>query len=161
MEMKKVDKEKKKIDWGKIIYPAMLKAGIKTGKQLADEINRISLEELGKKITTPASASRWLRSPEKGGSEPKGTALMFLIKALKADYILMDESERPESRKSIERIAREIVKAEAEKILKQDKKTSDNVVAEFLESKNIPVEDKESILRQIKNLLKLYKEKNE
>jgi len=158
--MKERDKKKKKIDWAKKIQRAMFDADppIRTAKELAELINKLSLKELGRKVTTANSVSRWLRSPERDPSEPKGTSLIFLIKALKADadYILFDESSDIRSRKSIERIAREIVKTEAQKVLKQGKNSLDDTVSKFLTSENIPQEIKNGILRQIADLLKMY-----
>jgi len=128
----------------------MAKENVKTAKELADKIN----EEGNCQIVSATSVGKWLS----GATEPKATSLMFLAKALKvsADLILYDSSESPKDRKSLERIISSIVKAEIQKSSKSDQSTPDLELSQFLKSDKIPPEDKESILRQIKNLLKLY-----
>lgn len=142
-----------KKDLGLKIREVMVQRGIKTTKELTDMINR----EAGRKIVTSTSVGRWLANR----SDPKATSLMFLARALKisADLLLFDEGEHPEKTKSLERMVSKIVEAETRKILKEDKKDKNSLNSEFdklLASHKIPPEDKESILRQIKNLLKLY-----
>lgn len=146
-----------KEDFDKVIRQLMAKEGIKTVKELADRMNVLA----GRKIITANSVGKWLRPSLKRKAEPKATSLMFLAKALKisADLLLFDEGEHPEKTKSLERMVSKIVEAETRKILKEDKKDRDSLNFEFdklLTSHKIPQEDKESILRQMKNLLKLY-----
>lgn len=140
-----------KKNFGDKILDLMLKNRIRTAKDLADKIN----EEAGERIISPTSVGKWIA----GKTVPKATSLMFLAKALKvsADLILSDEGSNPEQTKSLERMVSSIVKAEIEKTSKSDQKDSNNQIAEFLKSERVPAEDKKSILRQIENLLKLYK----
>lgn len=139
-----------KRDFGRKIRSLMNEKGIVTAKDLADKIN----EAAGEKIITASSIGRWLS----GQSEPKSTSLMFLAKTLKisADLILSDEGLNPESTKSLERMVSAIVKAEFEKAPKISVDQLNEKVCRFMESKKIPKEDKDSILRQIENLLKMY-----
>lgn len=148
--MKKDSTVKTKRDFGKTIWKLMVQAEIKTARELADIINR----QAGQRVVSANSVGKWLG----GKSVPKATSLMFLAKALNvsADLILFDESENPDRTKSLERIVSTLVKAEIEKMPKEDKSSLDSRLSKFLKSKKIPPEDKESILRQIKNLLKLY-----
>jgi len=146
-----------KEDFDKIIRQLMAKEGIKTVKELADKMNTLA----GRKIITANSVGKWLRPSLKRKAEPKATSLMFLAKALKvsADLLLFDEGENPEKTKSLERMVSSIVKTEIEKSSKINKNSLNSEVSQFLKSNRIPQEDKDSILRQIENLLKLYPDK--
>jgi len=105
----------------------------------------------------PNTIGKWIA----GKNRPRGDNVIALARALKisADLLLFDEGEHPEKTKSLERMVSKIVEAETRKILKEDKKDKNSLNSEFdklLASRKIPPEDKEGILRQIKNLLKLY-----
>jgi len=132
---------------GRRILQRMAELGIKTNVALAEKMN-------GK--VHPYTIGKWIS----GKSVPRGTSLIVLAKALKvsADLLLFDEGENPEQTKSLERMVSKIVSAETQKILKEANFNVRKEVSKFLESKKIPDADKESILRQVKNLLKMYKE---
>jgi len=158
--MEKDNQNNKKVDFGKIIRRLMAERDIKTAKQLAEEINRISIKEIGKKVITANSVGKWLRAPGKGASEPKATSLMYLIKALNvsADFILSGDLDSPHQRKSLERMVSKIVSIEIQKSLKNTETQIQDEVVEFLKSDKIPQEDKDLIVARMKRLLKMYKE---
>jgi len=143
-----------KKDLGLKIRQIMVQRGIKTTKELTDMINRVA----GKKIVTSTSVGRWLANR----SDPKATSLMFLAKALNvsADLILYEEGDNPESKKSLERMVSTIVKSELEKSGTLSKDELNKELLKLLESDQIPQEEKDGILRQIRNLHKLYSQKS-
>lgn len=146
------DKEtvQSKADFGKAIRALMGRLGIKSAKELTDTINR----EAGEKIVSETSVGKWLA----GKTVPKATSLMFLAKALKvsADLILFDEDSDEGRRKSLRHIVAEVAQEEIGRILSDKKIISQKDLSLFLGSSKIPDEDKQSILRQIRNLLKMY-----
>lgn len=124
----------------------MAELGIKSRVELADKMdNKVRPQTIGK----------WIAKK----SKPRGESLMFLAKALKmsADLLLFDEGDNPEQTKSLERMVSSIVKAELKKTTIQVKEGMEKVIAQFFECPDVPEEDRKSILRQIENLLKLYK----
>ena len=141
-----------KKDFGRKILGLMAKVGIKTAKELADRINT----EAGEVIVTPASVGKWLA----GKTQPKATSLMFLAKALKvsADVILYDEDENVENRRPLEQVVGEMVVKETHKLFKEGKIELQEELALVLKSDKIPQEDKDALIRQARNLLKLYEE---
>lgn len=139
-----------KADFGKIIWKLMARMGIKTAKELTDTINR----EAGKRVVSETSVGKWIA----GKTVPKATSLMFLAKALRvsADLILFDEDSDSERKQSLRKIVAEVAKEEIRKLLKEKKAGLENELSEFLKSDKIPQEDKEALIRQARNLLKLY-----
>lgn len=125
----------------------MAELGIKTNVALAERM---------KGEVHPNTIGKWIA----GKSVPRGSSVIALAKALKisADLILFDEGENPEQTKSLERMVSKIVSVEIHKTLRNAKVQFQEEVARFLKSDKIPEEDKQSILRQVRNLLKLYKE---
>lgn len=150
-------------DFDKLIRELMTKAGIKTQRQLADKMNELALSQIGKKIISYHGVNKWLRSASKNRSIPGSQSLMFLAKALNAsaDLILYDEGENPERTKSLERMVSTIVKSELEKSGTLNKSELNKEFLKLLESDQIPPEEKEGILRQIRNLHKIYSKKSE
>jgi len=70
--------------------------------------------------------------------------------------ILYEEGDNPESKKSLERMVSTIVKSELKKSGTLSKDELNKEVLKLLESDQIPQEEKDGILRQIRNLHKLY-----
>lgn len=141
-----------KKDLGYQIRQLMAGAGIKTAKELADRINT----EAGEQLVTPSSVGRWLD----GQSVPKATSLMYLARALKvsADTILFGDSKNPEAEKELRKLVTSIVQEETKKVLVETKSEMQKELVKFFNSKNIPQQDKKALLRQVRNLLKLYEE---
>jgi len=149
---------------GKRILQRMAELGIKSNVALAQKMNG---------SVHPNTIGKWIGDKTK----PRGENVIALAKALKisADLLLFDEGENIEQTKSLERIARDIVKAEADRLFgprnqkdedyyvvfsslsKIPEEHRDDIVM-FFSSLRIPPEDKDAILRQIRNLLKMYKE---
>ena len=130
------------MDTGKKILHRRAELGIKTNVELA--------EKMGGKVR-PQTIGKWIA----GKTTPRGTSLKALAKALKisADFILFDEGENPEQTKSLERMVTTIVKSE----LHRTSILPMNEIEEVMGSEEIPQEEKESLLRQARNLLKLYR----
>lgn len=133
---------------GRRILQRMAELGIKTNVALAEKMNR---------KVHPYTIGKWIA----GKSVPRGTSVIALAKALKisADLILFDEGENPGQTKELTKMVTEIVKMETKKVLNKVKPNLETALEKFVGSKNIPQEDKDSILRQIENLLKLYPDK--
>ncbi len=86
---------------------------------------------------------------------------MLLVKALKvsADMVLFDDNQNPNKSKELTKMVRRIVEAEVEKVLHQTKQHMRDEIDLFLASKKIPEEDKTAIFRQIRNLMRIYEQK--
>lgn len=129
---------------GKKISQRKVELDIKTNIELAERMK-------GK--VHPNTIGKWIA----GKSSPRGDNVIALAKALKvtADLLLFDEGDNPEKTKALERMVSSIVKAEIQKSSK------DIIVGSewlhFPKCDKIPEEDKQSLLRQVRNLLKLYK----
>jgi len=85
--------------------------------------------------------------------------LITLAKAIKlsADLLVLEEGQgSQELRIILEKIIREIVKSEMKKLSGEKNSAPKNQVNRFFRSKQIPQQDKDKIVRQIKKLLKLY-----
>jgi len=137
------------MDIGRKIQQRKIELGIKTNVELAEKMN-------GK--VHPYTIGKWIG----GKRKPRGDNVIALAKALKisADFLLFEESESPERTKSLERMVRDILKTEGEKRpqVGESKANSQHFFFNhFLDCDKVPQEDKEGLLRQVKNLLKLYK----
>lgn len=130
---------------GKKILLRMAELGIKTNVALAEKM---------KGEVHPNTIGRWIA----GDSNPRGTSLIALAKALNVsvDLIVFDEGENPQHTKELRKMVTEIVKMETTKVPNKVKPNLETALEKFVGSENIPLEDKDSILRQIENLLERY-----
>jgi hypothetical protein len=125
----------------KTISMRMAELGIKSNVELADKMGG---------IVRPQTIGKW--KAEK--TTPRGKNLIVLAKALKmsVDLLVLDEGDNPDQTKSLERMVSQIVKSEIQKTPVK----SNNEFEEMMKSDKIPEEEKDLILRHIRNLLKLY-----
>lgn len=132
---------------GRRILQRMAELGIKTNVALAEKMNR---------AVHPNTIGKWIS----GKSVPRGNSVIALAKALKisADLILFDEGENVAQTKELTKMVTEIVQAETKKVLKETETDLEEELILFLNSDKIPQEDKDALIRQARNLLKLYKE---
>gem|GEM_PF-3476397 len=142
----------------------MADVDIDSYKKLADRLNSLALQEglvsENEQFITPGSVRKWFLPEKRGGSEPRGTSLMLLAKALRvsADLILFEDGDNLDKTKELTKMVTAIVQAETKKILSEGKVGVENTLALVLKSDKIPPEDKEALIRQARNLLRLYKE---
>jgi transcriptional regulator with XRE-family HTH domain len=135
---------------GRKIQRRMAELGIKSNQKLADIMNRDA------KIVHPYTIGKWIA----GKSNPRGDKLIALAKALNmsVELLVLEEGQNPKELKVLHQIVREIVRAEVKTLHGDRTATTQTEVLEFFNSPKIPTEDKQSILRQIRNVLQIYKE---
>lgn len=138
---------------GQKILTRMAQFGIKNRVELADKISR------GGSSVHANTVGKWTLEEAK----PRGENLIALARALeiKAELLVLEDGQNPEkSDDEIRKIIREVVTAELKTLLERGTPIppADSNLSGFFSSKKVPEEDKKGILRQIRNLLKMYAE---
>ena len=143
---------------GRAIRELMDEANIKSGSALADKINAEAMKAGLPKLVSSSSVNKWLSDE----TQPKATSLMFLAKALNvsADLILFGDSDNPDQSRQLTKMVTAIVQAETKKLLQDGAARVKSELEKVLSSDKIPDEDKEALIRQARNLLKLYGEED-